>query len=197
MARTRRLPLAATSDHVDDDSTTVLVVPPPSDLPAAPVSVVDHIVDDSTTVPMVPHVQEPALSHVDAPMERAAPNLQRNTSSPSQHVRTDSVIPPPAVTSRSVPPVTNGNTPPTHSVIQNINSSSLQPSHDRPANKDNSYFVGSGDHPGLILVTPPLSDHNFQQWRWDFLLALGAKNKTGFIDGTLPQPDPTSHLFHS
>lgn len=29
------------------------------------------------------------------------------------------------------------------------------------SNEDNPYFLGSGDHPGLVLVTPPLSDHNF------------------------------------
>ena len=64
-------------------------------------------------------------------------------------------------------------------------------------NEDNPYFLGSGDHPGLVLVTPPLSDHNFQQWRRDFRLALGAKNKTGFIDGTIQQPAPTNPLYHS
>ncbi|KAM6558950.1 hypothetical protein CsatA_028189 [Cannabis sativa] len=212
MARTRRPPLGAPSEHVDDS--TVPVVPSPSD---PPVSVVDHvtvdsttapvvhphaapmehartgsrprstIIDDSTTVPVVSsHVQEPASSPPTAPV-----------SSPSQHVRAASAIPPPVIPSRFIPPVTNGNAPPTHSVIPNTNSGSMQPPPDRPANEDNPYFVGSGDHPGLILVTPPLSDHNFQQWRRDFHLALGAKNKTGFIDGTLSQPDPTSHLFHS
>ncbi|XP_060965335.1 gibberellin-regulated protein 14-like [Cannabis sativa] len=136
MARTRRPPIAAPSDV---DNSTVPVVPPPSD---PPVSVVDHVtvdsttapvvhpppaapmehartgsrprstvIDDSTTVPAVsPHVQEPASPPPTAPV-----------SSPSQHVRAASAIPPPVIPSRFIPPMTNGNAPSTHSVIPNTN----------------------------------------------------------------------------
>ncbi|KAM6594474.1 hypothetical protein CsatA_002177 [Cannabis sativa] len=149
------------------------------------------------------------LASFDASIEQPAKalDLQHTVPSPPQDIRSSLVIPPsigatsmaaPAMPSRSIPPVTIGNVLLTNLGPHNADPVSLQlSSHDCPTNEDNPYFVGSGDHPGLILVTPPLFDHNFQQWRQDFHLALEDKNKTGFIDGTLPQPDPTSHLFHS
>uniref|UniRef100_A0A803PC45 Retrotransposon Copia-like N-terminal domain-containing protein n=1 Tax=Cannabis sativa TaxID=3483 RepID=A0A803PC45_CANSA len=48
------------------------------------------------------------------------------------------------------------------------------------------YFLNSGDHPGLTLVTHVLSNKNFQSWRRDFKLSVGAQNKTVFLKGTLP-----------
>ncbi|KAF4356848.1 hypothetical protein F8388_019507 [Cannabis sativa] len=75
-----------------------------------------------------------------------------------------------------------------HHLPSSTRSMSYLETHDRPANEDNPYFVCSIDHPGLILVTPPLLDHNFQQWHRDFNLALDSKNMTGFIDGILRQP---------
>ncbi|KAM6541536.1 hypothetical protein CsatB_005983 [Cannabis sativa] len=74
MARTRRPPLAAPSEHVDDS--TVPVVPSPSD---PPVSVVNHVTVDSTTAPVVhPHA---------APMEHA-----RTSSRPRSTIIDDSTI---------------------------------------------------------------------------------------------------------
>ncbi|XP_062093421.1 uncharacterized protein LOC133799420 [Humulus lupulus] len=71
------------------------------------------------------------------------------------------------------------------------------PLRDRPAQEDanNPYFMGTRDHPGLILVSPPLTDTNFQQWARVFKLSVGAKNKTGFLTGTIPQPSFDHHLF--
>ncbi|XP_062093913.1 uncharacterized protein LOC133799941 [Humulus lupulus] len=73
------------------------------------------------------------------------------------------------------------------------------PLHDRPAQEDanNPYFMGTRDHPGLILASPPLTNTNFQQWARDFKLSVGAKNKTGFLTGTIPQPSSDYHLFDS
>ncbi|KAF4349803.1 hypothetical protein F8388_001081 [Cannabis sativa] len=50
----------------------------------------------------------------------------------------------------------------------------------RPVHEDSSspYFLNSGDHPDLTLVSPPLSDKNFQPWRRNFELSVGARNKT-------------------
>ncbi|XP_061351052.1 uncharacterized protein LOC133296119 [Gastrolobium bilobum] len=57
------------------------------------------------------------------------------------------------------------------------------------------YFLQSGDHPGLILVSHTLSGSNFHSWRRAMLLALTAKNKLSFIDGSLLRPPPTDLLF--
>ncbi|XP_062094092.1 uncharacterized protein LOC133800146 [Humulus lupulus] len=71
------------------------------------------------------------------------------------------------------------------------------PLRDRPAQEDanNPYFMGTGDHPGLILASPPLKDTNFQQWARDFKLSVGVKNKIGFLTRTIPQPSSDHHLF--
>uniref|UniRef100_A0A803PC10 Retrotransposon Copia-like N-terminal domain-containing protein n=1 Tax=Cannabis sativa TaxID=3483 RepID=A0A803PC10_CANSA len=103
---------------------------------------------------------------------------------------------PPPHTSSSIPDAPSIETPtvppaPNHhgeTLPQNL------PAIPRPAHEDSSspYYLSSGDHPGLILVTLPLSDHNFQPWRRDFELYVGARNKT-FLKGTLPsppEPDP-------
>uniref|UniRef100_A0A2N9GWN9 Uncharacterized protein n=1 Tax=Fagus sylvatica TaxID=28930 RepID=A0A2N9GWN9_FAGSY len=57
----------------------------------------------------------------------------------------------------------------------------------------NSYQLHSGDNPGILLVTQPLSD-NYQTWSRSMLMALTAKNKAGFIDGCINSPDLSSPL---
>ena len=60
----------------------------------------------------------------------------------------------------------------------------------------NSYQLHSGDNPGILLVTQPLSD-NYQTWSRSMLMALTAKNKAGFIDGCINSPDLSSPLYGS
>ncbi|KAL5565621.1 hypothetical protein UlMin_028785 [Ulmus minor] len=57
------------------------------------------------------------------------------------------------------------------------------------------YFLHNGDHPGLILVTNLLRGSNYHTWRRAMLMALTAKNKLGFVDGTIPRPLSTDLLF--
>ncbi|XP_060960671.1 uncharacterized protein LOC133031234 [Cannabis sativa] len=68
---------------------------------------------------------------------------------------------------------------------------------DRPAHEDPSspYFLSTGDHPGLLLVSTLLTGSNFQSWRRAITMAFAAKNKTAFLDGSLPKPDPTDLSF--
>uniref|UniRef100_A0A803QRJ5 Retrotransposon Copia-like N-terminal domain-containing protein n=1 Tax=Cannabis sativa TaxID=3483 RepID=A0A803QRJ5_CANSA len=40
-------------------------------------------------------------------------------------------------------------------------------------------------------------DRNFQPWQRDFKLSIGARNKTPFLDGSLPQPPPHDSLYSS
>ncbi|KAF4400283.1 hypothetical protein G4B88_019492 [Cannabis sativa] len=53
----------------------------------------------------------------------------------------------------------------------------------RPVHEDSSspYFLNSCEHPGLTLVTPLLSDKNFQSWRCDFEFFIDARNKIVFL----------------
>ena len=41
------------------------------------------------------------------------------------------------------------------------------------------------DHPGLILIAKLLEGDNYGQWSRSMRIALSAKNKLGFIDGTI------------
>ncbi|KAM6550340.1 hypothetical protein CsatB_000148 [Cannabis sativa] len=52
-------------------------------------------------------------------------------------------------------------------------------------------------HPGLVLASPILTDRNSQPWHRDFKISIGARNKTPFLEGTLPQPPPNDSLFGS
>ncbi|KAJ8763880.1 hypothetical protein K2173_003662 [Erythroxylum novogranatense] len=51
------------------------------------------------------------------------------------------------------------------------------------------YLQGS-DYPGMSLVTVVLNGNNFLSWSRSVKIALGAKFKLGFIDGTCPKPSP-------
>uniref|UniRef100_A0A803PHG1 Retrotransposon Copia-like N-terminal domain-containing protein n=1 Tax=Cannabis sativa TaxID=3483 RepID=A0A803PHG1_CANSA len=70
---------------------------------------------------------------------------------------------------------------------------------DRPAYEDirSPYYLSNADHLGLALATPLLTDRNFQPWKRDFKLSIGARNKTPFLEGNLPQPSPTNALYSS
>ncbi|XP_052723102.1 uncharacterized protein LOC128193522 [Vigna angularis] len=63
------------------------------------------------------------------------------------------------------------------------------------SNPANPLFLHPGENPALILVTPPLSDNNYQQWRHDMLVALETKNKEKFVLGTIPCP-PADDILH-
>ena len=58
-----------------------------------------------------------------------------------------------------------------------------------------SYYLHSSDQPGQILVTQPLNGDNYATWSRAITMALEAKNKLGFIDGSLLKPEPNSPNF--
>ncbi|KAL0416140.1 UNVERIFIED_CONTAM: hypothetical protein Slati_3445900 [Sesamum latifolium] len=46
-----------------------------------------------------------------------------------------------------------------------------------------------GDHPGMSLVIAPFDGRNYLSWSRSIKLALGAKHKLDFIDGTCKKPE--------
>lgn len=48
------------------------------------------------------------------------------------------------------------------------------------------------DHPGVILVSQPLAEDNYSTWSRAMMMALRAKNKVGFVDGSLEKPSSSS-----
>ncbi|XP_061348596.1 uncharacterized protein LOC133293975 [Gastrolobium bilobum] len=59
------------------------------------------------------------------------------------------------------------------------------------------YYLQNRDHHGLILVSHSLTGSNFSSWHHALLLALTAKNKLVFVDGTIVRPPSTDLLFSS
>ena len=55
-------------------------------------------------------------------------------------------------------------------------------------NISSPYFLHSADHPGAILVSTLLNGDNYPTWKRAMKMALNAKNKLSFIDGTLSKP---------
>lgn len=51
------------------------------------------------------------------------------------------------------------------------------------------YYLHHSESPGFILVSQLLTGDNYNSWSQAMQIALSVKNKTGFIDGTLPKPN--------
>lgn len=47
------------------------------------------------------------------------------------------------------------------------------------------YFLHHGDNPSIILVSQLLDGDNYNSWSRSMKIALWAKNKLGFVNGTL------------
>ncbi|GJZ67792.1 hypothetical protein Tco_0631032, partial [Tanacetum coccineum] len=50
-------------------------------------------------------------------------------------------------------------------------------------------YIASSDHPGMVLTNTPINGSNFHGWSRNVRMALGAKLKLGFIDGSCVKPD--------
>uniref|UniRef100_A0A2N9F6B3 Integrase catalytic domain-containing protein n=1 Tax=Fagus sylvatica TaxID=28930 RepID=A0A2N9F6B3_FAGSY len=78
-------------------------------------------------------------------------------------------------------------------------SSSSAPNQNTTVSIENSrspYYLNNGDHPGIKIVPDPLTGDNYQSWRRSMTTALSAKNKLGFVNGTISQPnDESDPLF--
>jgi hypothetical protein len=62
-------------------------------------------------------------------------------------------------------------------------------------NFSSPFFLHHGDSPGAVLVSQTLNGDNYSTWRRSMEMALTAKNKLGFIDGTIPKPSSTDSSF--
>lgn len=50
------------------------------------------------------------------------------------------------------------------------------------------YDLSSSDNPGSVISQPLLKGSNYDEWAMNLRLALVARKKFGFVDGTIPQP---------
>ncbi|KAL5745445.1 hypothetical protein ACOSP7_026591 [Xanthoceras sorbifolium] len=58
-----------------------------------------------------------------------------------------------------------------------------------------SFTLHHSDHPDLVLVSKILEGDNYGQWSYAMQIALSAKNKIGFINGTIQAPPQTDRKF--
>lgn len=56
-------------------------------------------------------------------------------------------------------------------------------------------YLHHADHPGLMIVSITLDGSNYTQWCSAMKIALDAKNKIAFVDGSVPRPASASPLF--
>jgi len=68
---------------------------------------------------------------------------------------------------------------------------------DHLTNPANPLFLHPGESPALVLISPPLAENNYQQWKHDFFVALETKNKEKFVLGTLNCPPPDDPLHEA
>ncbi|KAK4740327.1 hypothetical protein R3W88_004024 [Solanum pinnatisectum] len=51
-----------------------------------------------------------------------------------------------------------------------------------------AFYLHSSDHPGMNLVSTAFDGRSYGGWRRSIMIALSAKNKLRFIDGSLIVP---------
>ncbi|XP_019193103.1 PREDICTED: uncharacterized protein LOC109187370 [Ipomoea nil] len=54
---------------------------------------------------------------------------------------------------------------------------------------DDPMYLHITENPNLVLVSPPLSEHNYASWSRSMKIALGVKNKFGFVNGAVTRPN--------
>jgi hypothetical protein len=64
-------------------------------------------------------------------------------------------------------------------------------------NFSSPFYLHHGDSPVSLLVSQPLNGDNYLTWKRFMMLALMAKNKFSFVDGTLPKPSSTDPTLHA
>ncbi|XP_054778262.1 uncharacterized protein LOC129286294 [Prosopis cineraria] len=57
------------------------------------------------------------------------------------------------------------------------------------------FFLHASDNPGQVFVSELLNENNYMEWQTDITNALVAKNKMGFIDGLIKQPELESNVL--
>ena len=61
-------------------------------------------------------------------------------------------------------------------------------------NPAHPYFISPSDSPGTLLVNTVFDGKSFGGWKRGMWIALTAKNKSGFIDGSTVEPEVGTDL---
>nr|DAD45368.1 TPA_asm: hypothetical protein HUJ06_003598 [Nelumbo nucifera] len=85
------------------------------------------------------------------------------------------------------------------SLASNISSQTQNPA-DAPMTTDDPnspYYLHHSDNPGMILVTNVLTSENYTSWSRAMTMELLAKNKLGFVDGSIEKLDNIDANFEA
>ncbi|GKV32528.1 hypothetical protein SLEP1_g41125 [Rubroshorea leprosula] len=63
------------------------------------------------------------------------------------------------------------------------------------ADPSSPFYLHHSDGPGTTLVTQLMTGNNYPTWSRAITMAFEAKNKLGFVDGTIPEPSATSARY--
>lgn len=112
--------------------------------------------------------------------------LTRGEASHSNPARLPSELPSPTSgdAARFVPPRSN--------VISSADRFEVSNS---PDSVHSPYYLHNSDHPGLVLVSEPLDGNNYGIWHIAMTTSLEAKNKLGFLDGSIAKPSENDPYF--
>lgn len=77
------------------------------------------------------------------------------------------------------------------------NPNSPNPSHSLPnvSAIDSAYTFTTGDTSNASIIYPPFNSKNYYSWSCTMLMAIGAHNKFGFLDGSITKPVPIDPNF--
>ncbi|KAL5570085.1 hypothetical protein UlMin_026660 [Ulmus minor] len=70
-------------------------------------------------------------------------------------------------------------------------------SNSQSTSDDSPFYLSNSDHPGLGLVSQPLIGNNYNSWSRSMTMALIAKNKLCFVDGTISKLSPDDDYYNS
>lgn len=74
----------------------------------------------------------------------------------------------------------------------------MEPQRSAPDDSGNPYYLHHSDNSGTSLVTLTLIGDNYSSWNRAMTIALSAKNKLGFVDGSIVEPEGNdSNLLNS
>ncbi|XP_074328420.1 uncharacterized protein LOC141666330 [Apium graveolens] len=59
---------------------------------------------------------------------------------------------------------------------------------DPSQNSSSPFHLHPSDNPGMKLVSMKFDGNGFADWKQSMLISLSAKNKTGFVDGSITKP---------
>uniref|UniRef100_A0A803NV39 Retrotransposon Copia-like N-terminal domain-containing protein n=1 Tax=Cannabis sativa TaxID=3483 RepID=A0A803NV39_CANSA len=122
---------------------------------------------------------------------------------PAADVTSDPIAAPhSSVVPRRIPPVRVQSQNADHGLQDNstiVDDNSTQALHSRLVADDHSslFFLSTGDHPGLVLVTTVLNRTNYQPWKRGITMELTVKIKIAVINGSLPCPQPGNTNLNS